>query len=227
MAVARTQTFDQRSAILNGLIARNRLIAVLRVAVPAVGIVAFVLLIGQIWLAGLARQYGVSGLRIDRGNLVVETPQYSGMGPDGSRYVANAREARTPLDEPNIIDMTTATLDYSKAGGTTFHAAGETATMDTARQYLTVPGISVVHSDDGMHGTLTELRSDLRANVTTAEGPVDITFSDGTNLKAANMRYEGDSALWTFAGGVTMVLPGLPVSPRTRFILWDSPWVTP
>ena len=74
MAVARTQTFDQRSAILSRLVLRNRFVTVLRFAVPALGVAAFVLLMGQIWLSNIARQYGVSGIRIDRGNLVVETP---------------------------------------------------------------------------------------------------------------------------------------------------------
>jgi hypothetical protein len=226
MAVARTQTFDQRSAILSGLVGRNRVVAVLRVAVPALGIVAFLLLIGQIWLAGIARQYGVSGMRIDRGNLVVETPQYVGIGADGSRYVVNALEARTPLDRTNIIDMKTATIDYMKPGSA-FHATADRAIMDTVRQAVTVPGISNVTSDDGLHGTLTEVRSDFRSNVTTAQGAVDITFSDGTNLKASDMVYEGNKALWTFTGGVTLVVPDLPKSPRARFILWENPWVTP
>lgn len=220
MAVARTQTFDQRSAILNGLTGRNRLVAVLRIAVPAMGIVAFLALVGQIWIAGLARQYGVSGLRIDRGNLVVETPQYTGSSTDGSRYILNALEARFPLDQTNIIEMKTAKLDYIKPDSV-FHATGDSAVMDTARQYVTVPGIAHVSSDDGLHGTLTEVRVDMRANTTTAEGPIDMTFQDGTNLKAGNMVFEGGKQLWTFEGGVTMVLPDLP---KSRFVLWSSPW---
>ncbi len=226
MAVARTQTFDQRSAILDGLVGRNRVVAILRVAVPVLGIVAFSALIGQIWLAGIARQYGVSGMRIDRGNLVVETPQYTGIGADGSRYVVNALEARFPLDQTNIIDMKTATLDYIKTDGA-FHATGDSAVMDTVRQYVTVPGIVHVSSDDGVHGTLTDVDADLRANTVTSKSAVDITFKDGTNLKAGNMVFEGDKAFWTFTGGVTLVVPDLPKSPQTRFILWENPWVTP
>jgi hypothetical protein len=224
MAVARTQTLDQRTAIFNGLVGRNRLVAGLRIAVPLAGIVAFLLLIGQIWLAGMARQYGVSGMRIDRGNLVVETPQYAGIGADGSRYVANAKEARTPLDQPSIIDMTTATFDFTKPGGAAYHGAGDTATLDTHTQHLTVPGITHVHSDDGMFGTLNEVHADFHANTVNADGAVDLTFQDGTNLKAGNMVYQGKLQLWSFAGGVTMVVPDLPKGPLARFHLWSSPW---
>ena len=222
MAVARTQTFDQRSAILDGLIGRNRLVAVLRIAVPVLGIAAFLALIGQIWVAGMARQYGVSGMRIDRGNLVVETPQYAGIGADGSRYVVNALEARFPLDQTNIINMKTATLDYMRIGSSAFHGAGDTAIMDTARQYATVPGTVRITSDDGLHGTLTDMHADLRANTVVSEGAVEITFRDGTNLKADHMIFEGNKALWTFDGRVHMLLPDLP---KSRFILWSNDWV--
>ncbi len=222
MAVARTQTFDQRGAILDGLISRNRIVAILRIGVPALGLVAFLALIGQIWLAGLARQYGVSGMRIDRGNLVVETPQYAGIGTDGSRYVVNAAEARFPLDQTNIIDMKTATLDYMRINAAAFHGAGDTAIMDTSRQYATVPGTVRVTSDDGLHGTLTDLAADLRANTVASQGAVDITFADGTNLKADHMLFEGNKALWTFEGRVSLVLPDLP---KSRFILWPNDWV--
>ena len=67
MLVARTQTFDQRAAILGRLLWRNRLVSVLRLAVPALGVAAFLVLMGQMWLTSLARLYGLSGIPIDRG----------------------------------------------------------------------------------------------------------------------------------------------------------------
>eukprot|EP01035_Chromulina_nebulosa_P011010 gene11010-14738_t len=146
----------------------------------------------------MTQQYGVSGIRIDRGNLVVETPQYSGMGTDGSRYLVKAREARTPLGVSGRIDMIDAMLDYTRPGHSAFHVRGATASVDTARQYVTVPGVARLNSDDGMHGTLTEVRSDLKAEITRAEGPIDITFTDGTHLEAADLLYEGKLSYWTF-----------------------------
>jgi hypothetical protein len=224
MAVARTQTYDQRAAILDRLAWRNRWVAVLRIAVPAIGALAFVLLVGQIWVASLTQQYGVSGLRIDRGNLVVETPQYTGIAADGSRYVVKAREARAPLDNTSLIDMTDATLDYSRPGKPAFHATGATATMDTARQYISVPGLATLNSDDGMHGTLRDVRSDIRGSTTTAKGRVDMTFEDGSTLEAANMYYDGKNARWVFER-VTLVMPDLPRSNIPTIPFFNSPWV--
>src|SRR4051794_13697987 len=105
MAFAHPDTLDQRAALLERLNGRNRLIGVLRIAVPGAGILAFLFLAGQIYIANTLHQYGVSGIRVDRGNLVVETPQYSGIGADGSRYVVSAHQARAPIDNPNVIDM--------------------------------------------------------------------------------------------------------------------------
>jgi hypothetical protein len=116
MAVARTQTFDQRSEILGRLVTRNRVVTLLRVVVPALGLAALLVLLGQIWLSNLARQYGVSGIRIDRGNLVVETPQYSEIGADGTQYFVAARDARTPLSSPGEIEMADPKFTYVRPG---------------------------------------------------------------------------------------------------------------
>lgn len=209
MLVARTQTFDQRAAILGGLLWRNRLVGVLRVAVPAVGVAAFLVLMGQMWLTSIARQYGVSGIRIDRGQLVVETPQYSETGEDGSRYLVTAEAARTPLDNPNSIAMTSPDLLFERPGKAPFHAVADNATVDTSTHLVTIPGITRVRSADGLFGTLADVESDMKGQVTVAKGPVDLTFPDGTHLVAANMHFDGGSDTWSF-DRATLYVPNLP-----------------
>lgn len=214
MLVARTQTFDQRAAILGGLQWRNRVVSVLRIAVPAVGLVAFLTLMGQMWLTGLARQYGVSGIRIDRSQLVVEAPQYSETGQDGSRYLVTAQDARAPLDNPNSIAMTNPDLIFEQPGKAPFHAVAPTATVDTSTHFVTVPGITNVRTADGLFGTLTEVRADMKAQITDALGPVDLTFSDGTHLIAANMHADGSTSIWSF-DRATLYVPNLPKAKPT------------
>lgn len=224
MAGARTETFEQRTAIFRRLGRRNRMVALLRVGVPIAGLAAFALLAGQIWLANMARQYGISGIRIDRGALVVDTPQYTGMGVDGSRYVVNAREARSPLDNPNEISMSDATIDLKRPGRSGFHVAGKSATVLTDSQVVTVPGIAMLHSDDGLRGTLTEVRADMKSEVTTADGAVFVTFADGSTLDAASMRYEGKLATWHFERA-TLIVPDLPGPARPAIPFAVYPWV--
>src|SRR5690348_14116876 len=111
MAGGRADTYDQRADLLGRILMRNRIVDVLRIVVPAIGVAAFVVLAAQIYIANIANQYGVSGIRIDRGVVVVEAPKYSGTGATGSRYLVSAREARTPLDRTNMIDLNDATME--------------------------------------------------------------------------------------------------------------------
>jgi lipopolysaccharide export system protein LptC len=166
MAFARTDSVDQRAEIFGRLTARNRLINVLRIAVPLAGIAAFLILIGQIYLANIARQYGVSGIRIDRGDVVVETPQYSGMGSDGAHYVVTAREARTPIDRPEEITMSDATLQFTAPGEGAYFVSAIDATMNTKTQIVEIPGIANVTGEDGLEAILRIVHADMESEVT-------------------------------------------------------------
>ena len=215
MLVARTQTFDQRAAILGGLLWRNRIVGVLRVAVPAIGVAAFLVLMGQMWLTSIARQYGVSGIRIDRGQLVVETPQYSEIGGDGTQYFVAARDARTPLTSPGEIEMADPKFTYVRPGRSPFHATSLTGSVNTETHLVSAPGRVVVTTDEGLTGTMYDLHADMRAQVTTAKGPVDITMPDGSHLTADDLHYQGSTNVWTFHNA-TLEVPDLPV----RTVSW-------
>lgn len=209
MALAHSDSLDDRTELLGRLLLRNRIVGLLRIAVPAIGVIALLILIGQIWLAGVARQYGVAGIRVDRGNLVVETPQYSGIGADGSHYLVSAKQARAPLDHPDQVEMQSPTLEYTRPDRTGYFGAAEMARVDTRTQVVDVPGIATISGTDGTQGTVTGLRSDTTSQVTTAEGPVDITLSGGTRILASRMHFDGATQTWTFADAVVM-LPDLP-----------------
>ncbi len=209
MAVGRAETFDQRTAIFGRLAARNRAVDLLRLLVPAVGVAAFLALAGQIYLAGLARQYGVSGIRIDRGNVVVEAPRYSGTGSDGTRYLVIAREARTPIDRSTLIDMTDATLELLQPQGQSYFARSATATLDTANDHVTAPGTVAVTGSDGLEGTLTDVAVDNTTEIMTSEGAVDLLLPDGTTIVADTMVRDGKARTWTFTRA-TVVVPDLP-----------------
>jgi hypothetical protein len=209
MAAAGTGSYDRRAEIFGRLKTRNRLIGVLRIVVPLAGIAAFLILIGQIYLANIARQYGVSGIRIDRGDVVVETPQYSGMGSDGARYVVTAREARTPIDQPEEIMMSDATLQFTSPGEAAYFVSAIAASMNTKTQIVEIPGIANVTGEDGLEATLRAVRSDMENEITTADGPVNIKLSDGTTIDAATMVHDGKASLYTFTDA-TVIMQDLP-----------------
>jgi lipopolysaccharide export system protein LptC len=209
MSLARTDSFDERSAILSRLTTRNRIVSVLRIIVPAAGAAALLVLVAQIYVANTLRQYGISGIRIDRGALVMDAPQYSAVGSDGSRYNATARDAHAAIGDPKMITMDEVSLELARAKGNTLRLTAETAVADTARNVVTVPGTATLRDDKGMHGTLSRVRADLDAGTAVGEGPVDVTFAGGAHLTADGMHYDGAAQSWSFTR-VTLVLPGLP-----------------
>jgi hypothetical protein len=209
MAVTPIDADEMRAGRLRELVARNRLVGVLRIAVPAVGIAAFLLLVGQIYLANMMRQYGVAGIRIDRGDMVVEAPQYAGTGQDGSRYLVTAREARTSLSRPEEIAMSEVTLELSQSGEASLFASAATATMNTQSQVVRIPGTLEITSDDALTGTLGNLEADMKTDIATATGPVELTFGDGTHIVATGMVRDGRAGSWTFSGA-TVTIDDLP-----------------
>ena len=209
MAGGRADTFDQRAEIFGRIVTRNRVVAALRLIVPALGVLAFLVLAAQITLANLARQYGISGIRIDRGTVVVEAPKYSGMGGDGSRYLISAREARTPIDRSHLIEMIDASLELVQTGGTSYFAKSATATMNTRANTVKAPGSVAVTGSDGLEGTLTDVDVDSDADLITSNGAVDLKLPDGTTVVAATMLRDGPAGTWTFTQA-TVVVPDLP-----------------
>ncbi|MEO7221278.1 MAG: hypothetical protein ABIY37_02300 [Devosia sp.] len=211
MEGGRADTYDQRADTLGRILTRNRVVDALRVVVPLLGLAAFLVLAGQIYIANLARQYGISGIRIDRGAVVVEAPKYSGTGGDGSRYLVSAREARTPLDRTTMIEMIDATLELLQPGGTSYFAKSAAATMDTAANTVVAPGLVAITGSDGLEGTLTDLDVDSDAGFITSHGAVDLLLSDGTTIVAGSMIRDGNAGLWTFTQA-TVVVPDLPAA---------------
>lgn len=205
----RADTYDQRAEILGGIAWRNRVVAVLRLTVPALGVAAFLLLTGQIYLANMARQYGVAGITIDRGTLVVEAPQYAGTGSNGSRYLATAREARTPLGGGDTFDMNDATFDLIQSDGTVYNALSRTAKMNTRSEIIEAPGLVDVSGTDGLVGTLNDVRVDGRAETVLSQGPVDLLLADGTIIRGATMLRDGKAQTYTFTNA-TVIVPDLP-----------------
>ena len=209
MTLARTDTLDQRSAILHDLTARNRIIGVLRLLVPAAGVAAFVVLAAEIYVTNTLHQYGVSGIRIDRGALVVDSPQYSATGSNGAHYSASAKQARAPIANAHLIAMENALLTLERPGHPTLHLDAPIANADTDKQVFTVPGTATVTDSAGLHGTLTELEADLGSGLIVAKGPVAFDFRNGAKLNAANMSYDSNAQLLTLER-VTFTAPGLP-----------------
>lgn len=209
MAASAAPIRSERLAAYRRLTRRNRIVDVLRIVVPLAGVAVFVGLALQIYVANTARQYGIAGIRVDRDGIVFETPQFSGTAGNGARYLVTAAEAKMPTGEDDLIDMAAPALTYEMEGGTVYRLTGDRAAFRSRANRVAVPGIAHIESDDGLVGTIVELRADLIADTVTSEGVVDIVMGDGTHIVADTMLHEGALNRWTFTRA-TVTYTGLP-----------------
>lgn len=206
---ARTETAEQRGAIYDALTKRNRSIGFLRIALPVLAGVMLIALILPIYIGSLVPDFGFAKVTIDRGNLMVETPSYSGIGADGSRYSMRADEARAALGNTDIINLSGVGFDLVQPDGRTFNAIAKDAQLQISSQIVVIDGTTEVGGSSGLTGTVTNAVIDVLREHVVASGGADLVFSGGSTLKADTMSYDGDSKNWTFAN-VTVELTSLP-----------------
>ncbi|MDB5562461.1 MAG: hypothetical protein JWN11_1879 [Hyphomicrobiales bacterium] len=156
MTASADTDFDQRQRVFRRLRLRNRFVTVLRLALPLLGALVLALLCGQIYLTSLTRQYGVSRITIDRGSIAVDSPKYAGVMGDGSSYSMTSASAKAALTDMNVIDLTDAKVNFTKADGTQMNAVAAAASMQTTDQLIFVPGLANVSDSTGTRGTLND-----------------------------------------------------------------------
>jgi len=207
--VSRTETAEQRLAIYRGLGAHNRFIAVLRIGVPVLGLLVFVLLMGQIYLANLGKDFGMGGLTIDRSMAMVQAPRYSGVMPDGTTYSVVAGEARAPLTASDKIELIDTSIVFTNADASRTKAETKSAILDTKTQNVEVAGQGDVSGSDGTTGQFFNTLIDWPAQTFTSTGGAQLQFADGTTLDAKKAVYDLEKGVWTFSN-VTVTMPSTP-----------------
>ena len=194
-----------RERLYAALTRRNRLIGVLRIALPVAGAIVLLVVLGGIVLDNLREQFGFASIRIDRDNLVVDAPRLTAAGDDGTLYAASARMAKMRLGSTDLIDLTDAVLNMTSTKGVTFTAETPSAALQTVQQTLTAPGTVRVKSSDGLHGTVEDFFGDMLNYTMVAHGAVDLTFPDGMQVQSQGMTYDGNTKVWTFNRAMVIV----------------------
>ncbi len=186
---------------------RNRFVGLLRFLVPLAGIVLLGFLVVQIVIANLARDYGVSGIHLDRDRLVIDTPRYQGVTESGLRYSVVAETAIAEVSRADIIELGSATLEITRPDGVSFTATARNARYDLVGGIVEVPGVAEVIDSRQTHAILHNAHADWGAQVITARDGAEITFADGTQLTADSLVMYGADSRWDLEG-VTLVTPG-------------------
>lgn len=200
---------DSRERLYQGLNRRNRIVGILRWLVPAAGVVLLAVMVGLIALDAITQRFGFANIRIDRDNLVVETPEFTSTDADGTLYALTARAAKVSATNTELVDIEDATLTMTPRNGPKVTAQWAAARLQTSDLLLDVPGTANLTSTDGLAGTLDGVFADLMNWKMTASGKVDIKWPDGSTIVSDGMSYDRKSGTYTFKD-VTVTLTETP-----------------
>jgi len=189
---------------------RNRLVGILRVGLPAIGLFVLIGLLVQIYLGSFTGRFGVGQVEITPEAVIVDAPEYAGILEDGSAYRVWAETARARTERTDLIDLAGANLVVDRADGVQMQLDASAAQLDTTQQLTMIPGLANVADSTGTNGTLTDSVFDWDAQSLVTNGPVVIDYADGTNVRSEGLSYDAIAKVWTFSRAVVT----LPATPR-------------
>ena len=197
---------EDRRRIYRRIERRNRVVAVLRILVPVLGLVIFGLAVLQVYLVGLGREFGISRLSVDRDRVTVDTPRYTGALDDGTLYQVSALSASASVMSMNLIDLVDAVVVLDRINGSTMTVKAAAAQFDTDTQQVTVAELADIADSAGTTGTMVGLFVDWPKQQISATGAVHFLYPNGTILDAVGMRYDPKDSVWTFSRA-TLTVP--------------------
>lgn len=199
----------RRLAIYQGLQARNRIVSILRIGVPVLGLVALAILLGQIYLSSLGSRFGISQITVSPDSVSVDAPEYAGLLDNGTAYHVSAISARAATDATDQIAMREATLAMTRPDGVVTNVAATDAVLDTTRQWVIIEDDALISTSEGTRGVVANSVFDYASQSLEGEGAVTIDYADGTHLVAEGMTYDAVAMVWTFKRA-TVTLPDTP-----------------
>ena len=197
----------RRARLFKRLTWRNRLVGFLRLGVPGTGLLVAGFLIFQIVLTNLARDYNISGLSVDKGQVVIDAPRYGGSLPDGSRYEVVAQVARVRVDAADLFDLEGVRITITQPDGYEMAASADRAVLDLSNRFVLIREIMHTKDSKNVTGELHDTLIDWTGQTLTARGPVQFDFADGARVQGQSLIFEGANSKWEFTGAVYTV-PG-------------------
>lgn len=198
-----------RSDHYRRLMRRNRLVGMLRLAVPAIGVVTLAVLLVQIALSSFGARYGIGTITVDQDRVQVETPEYAGTMSDGATYRVWAEHAEAEIENTDLITLTNARVEVNRIDGLRREASAGLGVLDAENQQVVIKGDTDIADSTGTSGRLVDSVFDWLSQTLTTKGPVAIDYADGTTVRATGMVHEAELARWTFSNA-TVTLPSTP-----------------
>src|SRR5437763_15365938 len=163
----------------------SRLVRLLRIAVPAVVVLAMA---GVVAISifnpfrALMKQ-----LPLDMDNLVVsgskitmESPHLSGFSPDQRPYELWAKAATQDLTDPDHVELKTLRAKVMMEDRSTVTMDARTGLFDSKRQILDLRKDIFLQSSTGYEAKLSQAQVDINKGMVTSEEHVDVKLLNGT-----------------------------------------------
>jgi lipopolysaccharide export system protein LptC len=189
---------ERRRRLHASLERRNGLVAALRIFVPVIGAASAVVVVGGLVLDGMSNRFGFANVRIDRDNLVVDTPHLSSTLADGTSVTLTAASAKLAVNDTDLAELTKVAFTADLANGTALRADADLARLTISTQVIRVPGTTRVVANTGFVGNALDVVADVQGLRLEARGPVDLNFGPGNRLVASDMLYDHNTGTFVF-----------------------------
>jgi lipopolysaccharide export system protein LptC len=195
----------------------SRMVRILRIAVPAVVILAMTAIVAVSVFNPF--RLLLPKLPADLGNLVVsgtkvtmESPHLSGYSTDMRPYELWAKTATQDLTDPDHVDLRTLRAKVLMEDQTTVILDARNGLFDSKQQLLDLHKDIFLQSSTGYEARLSQAFVDIAKGTVTSEEHVDVKLLNGT-LTADRLRITGGGELVRFEGNVQMNLVMDPPTP--------------
>jgi lipopolysaccharide export system protein LptC len=187
----------------------SRIVRILRVGIPIVGISVLLIMIFVAWLDPLRLltdlPIGLRDVVISGNKIKMEQPRLSGFTRDARPYELAARSAAQDITKPHVIELSDLRAKMQMSDKTTVELSAASGVFDTKAERLTLEKDILVKSSSGYEGRLSEAVVDTRTGNIVSDKPVVVKMLQ-TTINANGLEIEQAGDLVHFNGGVAMQL---------------------
>ena len=182
----------------------SRAVKVLRLFLPAVGVLIFAGMVGMIVVFNYLSNLGIGAVSLTSDGLVMHRPELSGHDGDRS-YRVTATRAVQRLSNPMIIDLEMIRADIVPGPDQSARITALKGTYDNTAETLRLYDGLQVEWSEGYTVDLSEVTIDLKSGALRTKEPIVIRSDKGT-IKAGRLSYDQEAGKVRFTDGIKMTL---------------------
>lgn len=196
---------DARLRLFAAAAGQSRRARRLRLALPAIGLVLALLVVGSTVLSRIAISLAIGDLKITAAGLAMDAPHLSGSDGKGRTYAVSAEGATQDLRDTRVIRLSGIKATVVQPDGSSAHISADKGIYDSAAQSVVLSENIRLDNSDGSGGQLERAEIDLDTGTLHSDSPVAFSSSFG-DINAEKMGVAKAAGTVTFSGGVRMTI---------------------